>query len=185
MSGQPVSVRARGNGTAAYLKEMIQAQLSLSPRLKLFLVPDGAAEGEDLRDDAIIAPYASGGTQQVYLSAAPRPLSDFAPGVNTVPLTQVRVRTAARGQAYGPALVIKPVKDATTVAQLKATLIANARNFPNIPSDPAQVTLYFSPVFITADVLLGRKQRAALTDSDNLAACQIVNDDIIYLEYQK
>ena len=102
-----------------------------------------------------------------------------------MPLSQLRVRTAQRGQAYGPAMVIKPVSPTTTVAQVKATLIANARNFPGIPTDPAKLALYFSPVFITADVLLGRKQRATLADADSLAASQIVNDDIVYLEFQK
>ena len=34
-------------------------------------------------------------------------------------------------------------------------------------------------------MLLGRKQRAALKDADSLSACQMVNDDILYLEFQK
>ena len=49
----------------------------------------------------------------------------------------------------------------------------------------AAVTLYFSPVFITPDVLLGRKARAVMQPGDTLANCQIVNDDIIYLEFGK
>merc|ERR1719230_1119094 len=110
------------------------------------------------------------------LSAAPRPLSDFAPGAASIPpLTQVRVRTAQRGQAYGPAMIIKPVSTSTTVRQLKSTILANARNFPGMPADLSKLTLYFSPVFITADVLLGRKQKAALADDDSLAACQIIH----------
>ena len=58
-------------------------------------------------------------------------------------------------------------------AQLKATLL-QAKNFPGMPADPNKLTLYFSPVFITADVLLGRKQRAALKDTDSLSACQVI-----------
>ena len=67
-------------------------------------------------------------------------------------------------------------------AQLKAQLL-QAKNFPGMPADPSKLTLYFSPVFITADVLLGRKQRAALKDSDSLSVCQMVNDDIVYIEF--
>ena len=182
----PVVVRARSSGTAAYLKQMIQAQLFLSPRLTLTLTTGGnTGDGTDLRDDAVVEPYASGGAEQLLLSAAPRPLSDFAPGAaGAVPLVQIRVRSAQRGQAYGPAMVIKPVGPATSVAQLKATLL-QAKNFPGMPADPNKLTLYFSPVFITADVLLGRKQRAALKDTDSLSACQVVNDDIVYLEFLK
>ena len=183
----PVVVRARSSGTAGYLKQMIQAQLFLSPRLTLSLTTGGAtSDGTDLRDDAAVERYASGGAEQLLLSAAPRPLSDFAPGAAgvAVPLAQVRVRAAQRGQAYGPAMVIRPVGPGTTVAQLKATLL-QAKNFPGMPADPNKLTLYFSPVFITADVLLGRKQRAALKDTDSLSACQVINDDIVYLEFLK
>ena len=182
----PVVVRARSSGTAAYLKQMIQAQLFLSPRLTLTLTTGGnTSDGTDLRDDAVVERYASGGAEQLLLSAAPRPLSDFAVGAaGAVPLAQIRVRAAQRGQAYGPAMVIKPVGQGTTVAQLKATLL-QAKNFPGMPADPNKLTLYFSPVFITADVLLGRKQRAALKDADSLSACQVVNDDIVYLEFLK
>ena len=180
----PVVVRARPDGTAGYLKQMIQAQLFLSPRLTLTLTTGGStSDGTDLRDDAVIERYASGGSEQLLLSAAPRPLSDFAPGAaGALPLAQVRVRAAQRGQAYGPAIVAKPVGPGTTVAQLKAMLL-QAKNFPGMPADPSKLTLYFSPVFITADVLLGRKQRAALKDSDSLSLCQMVNDDIVYIEF--
>ena len=163
-----------------------QAQLFLSPRLTLTLTTGGnTGDGADLRDDAVVERYVSGGAEQLLLSAAPRPLSDFAPGAaGSVPLQQIRVRSAQRGQAYGPAMLIQPVGPDTTVAQVKATLLS-AKHFPGMPTDSNKLTLYFSPVFITADVLLGRKQRAALKDTDSLSACQVVNDDIVYLEFLK
>merc|ERR1719424_1370672 len=50
----PVVVRARSSGTAAYLKQMIQAQLFLSPRLTLTLTTGGnTSDGTDLRNDAV------------------------------------------------------------------------------------------------------------------------------------
>ena len=53
---------------------------------------------------------------------------------------------------------------------------------PGVPADAAGLKLYFSPVFITADVLLGRKRRAVLHPSASLAACQVFDGDILYLE---
>jgi hypothetical protein len=47
-------VRARANGTVAYLKEAIATQLSLSPRLALTLMPAG--KDAPLPNDSIIAP---------------------------------------------------------------------------------------------------------------------------------
>ena len=150
-----------------------QAQLFLSPRLTLTLTTSGnTGDVERLHDDAALEPYASDGAEQLRLSAAPRPLSDFAPGAaGAVPLQQIRVRSAQRGQAYGAAMVIKPVGPDTTVAQVKAMLIS-AKQFSGMPADPNKLTLYFSPVFITPDVLLSRKQRAVPMDTDSLSACQ-------------
>ena len=46
---------------------------------------------------------------------------------------------------------------------------------------PSSLKLYFSPVFITPDVLLGRKGRQVLNGTQTLGGAQLVDDDIVYL----
>ena len=147
--------------------------------------------GEELRDDAIIGQWANGrvaAADFLGLSAAPRPLSDFSQSERLEgrlpPLQDVRVRMVKRGVPHGVAAIVRGVSDGTKVSDLKQAIVgAGASFFQGAPRDAAAVTLYFSPVFITADVLLGRKQRAALKDSDSLSVCQMVNDDIVYIEF--
>jgi len=45
----------------------------------------------------------------------------------------------------------------------------------------AQCHLYFSPVFITPDVLLGRKTKQVLKPTQILGDAQLIDDDIVYL----
>ena len=46
---------------------------------------------------------------------------------------------------------------------------------------PERLALYFSPVFITPDVLLGRKEKQQLSPNQTLGAAQVIDDDILYL----
>lgn len=80
-------------------------------------------------------------------------------------------------------LLVKPVRPSTTVAELQWAVSSATELLPQVARDPSAVQLYFSPVFITPDVLLGRKARVQLDPTATLAASQIVDDDIIYLEY--
>ena len=61
---------------------------------------------------------------------------------------------------------------------------ARASFFQGAPRDAAAVTLYFSPVFITPDVMLGRKGQSKLKPTDSLALCQLTNNDILYAEWE-
>ena len=184
-----VTVRARASGTAAYLKRMVAVQLFLSPRLVLSVTT--AKGGDPLRDDVLVTPYAEGRIaspeQRLLLSAAPRPLSDFAPGAPGLqPLQQVRVRFTLRSVPQGPTVLLKPVGPNTTVGELQRALAASQMLQGSLGSlEPFNLKLYFSPVFITPDVLLGRKKKQELDPLSTLSACQIVDDDILYLEVQE
>ena len=215
----PVTVRARASGSVAYLKEMIQMQLYLSPRLSLTLKTVRAAaaaggahlrphpghtlthtsdprplqvRGEELRDDAIIGQWANGrvaAADFLGLSAAPRPLSDFSQSERLEgrlpPLQDVRVRMVKRGVPHGVAAIVRGVSDGTKVSDLKQAIVgAGASFFQGAPRDAAAVTLYFSPVFITPDVMLGRKGQSKLKPTDSLALCQLTNNDILYAEWE-
>lgn len=182
----PVTVRARASGSIAYLKRMISIQLFLSPRLTLSLTT--AKGGEALRDDAVISPFAEGRISspedRLLLSASPRPLSDFAPGAPGLPpLTQLRVRTMMRGTPQALTVVIKPVRASTTAAELINLLLKEPALTPVLGPDPKALQLYFSPVFVTPDVLLGRKSKHLVEPSAKLGALQVVDDDIMYLSY--
>ena len=61
------------------------------------------------------------------------------------------------------ASAVRGVSDGTKVSDLKQAIVgAGASFFQGAPRDAAAVTLYFSPVFITPDVLLGRKAKQLL-----------------------
>ena len=47
--------------------------------------------------------------------------------------------------------------------------------------EPSSLNLYFSPVFITPDVLLGRKTKQVLKGGQSLGDAQLIDDDIVYL----
>ncbi len=68
---------------------------------------------------------------------------------------------------------------------LQDLLLAISKHATLLPSvhgkAPAELSLYFSPVFITPDVLLGRKGKQKLKPSQTLSSAQLVDDDIIYL----
>ena len=46
---------------------------------------------------------------------------------------------------------------------------------------PESLPLYSSPVFITPDVLLGRKTKQVLKPTATLADAQLIDDDIVYV----
>ena len=80
------------------------------------------------------------------------------------------------------AAVIKGLTDATTVADIQKMVIAHRTLLPSVTTaDPSQVQLLFSPVFITPDVLLGRKTRQLLKPTLTMAAAQLIDDDILYV----
>ena len=145
--------------------------------------------GEELRDDAIIGQWANGrvaAADFLGLSAAPRPLSDFSQSERLEgrlpPLQDVRVRMVKRGVPHGVAAIVRGVSDGTKVSDLKQAIVgAGASFFQGAPRDAAAVTLYFSPVFITPDVLIGRKQKQVLKGTQTLADAQLIDDDIVYL----
>jgi len=182
----PVTVRARASGSVAYLKRMISIQLFLSPRLTLSLTTTKG--GEQLRDDVIIQPYAEGRIsspdERLLLTASPRPLTDFAPGAPGLPpLLQLRIRTMVRGTPQALTVVVKPVKSTTVAAEIISMLIKEPALQPVLGPNPRALNLYFSPVFVTPDVLLGRKQKHLVPPNATLASLQVVDDDIFYLSH--
>ncbi|KAL1508067.1 hypothetical protein AB1Y20_007663 [Prymnesium parvum] len=182
----PVTVRARASGSVAYLKRMISIQLFLSPRLTLSL--STSKGGERLRDDAIIQPFAEGRISspedRLLLTASPRPLSDFAPGAPGLPpLQQLRIRTMVRGTPQALTVVVKTVKPSTTAGQIISLLLKEPALQPVLGPDPTALNLYFSPVFVTPDVLLSRKQKHLIPPSATLGSLQVVDEDIFYLSY--
>jgi len=177
-----VAVRARLNGTCSYLKRQVLTQLHISPRLTLTITV--ASTGKALPDDAIIAPYADAKDgDQLLLSGAPRPLSDFFPGSAThAPLRQVRVRPTVRGAPSSNAVVIRGVRETTSINDVLAELTKHTDMVPELRGLPAgAASIYFSPVFITPDVLLGRKDKQLLQPTQTLASAQVIDDDILYL----
>ena len=177
-----VAVRARLNGTVAYLKRQVAMQLHISPRLALSIsLPSSDLP---LNDDAIIAPYAeSRGQARLLLSAAPRPLSDFFPGSAELPeLRQVRVRPTVGGVPENTSVIVRNVKETTTVRELQAIVARQYALLPLVTGvKPDKLHLYFSPVFITPDVLLGRADRQKMASTQTLMAAQVIDDDILYL----
>ena len=88
-----------------------------------------------------------------------------------------------RGTPQALTVVIKPVKPVTTAAQIISLLLKEPALQPVLGPDPRTLNLYFSPVFVTPDVLLGRKQKHVVEPSATLASLQVVDDDIFYLSY--
>jgi len=177
-----VAVRARINGTIAYLKRQVATQLHISPRLTLTI--SSSTSTQPLNDDVIISQYAEGhGSERLLLSAAPRPLSDFFPGATTLPiLRQLRVRMCRRGTPENDSVIVRGVKPSTTVREIQSVLTKQPGLLPTVHGmQPSDVDLYFSPVFITPDVLLGRQERQMLAGTQTLVSAQVIEDDIIYL----
>jgi len=177
-----VAVRGRLNGTIAYLKRQVATQLHISPRLTLAV--SSSSSSQPLNDDVIIAQYAEGkGTERLLLSAAPRPLSDFFAGSSSLPpLRQVRVRPCKGGVPESTSVIIKGVRATTTVREVQEMLVKQPGLLPAlVGKPPAAMHLYFSPVFITPDVLLGRAERQVLMPSMTLTSMQVVDNDILYL----
>ena len=99
------------------------------------------------------------------------------------PLQQLRIRTMVRGTPQALTVVVKPVKPTSTAAQIIQLLLKEPALQPVLGPDPAALNLYFSPVFVTPDVLLGRKQKHQVAPGATLASLQVVDDDIFYLSY--
>ena len=178
-----VAVRARLNGTVGYLKRQAAMQLHISPRLALTITAPSSSS-IPLADDAIISPYAEGKSGgRLQLSAAPRPLSDFflgAPGLPT--FRQVRVRPIVRGAPQAYAVVVKGVDSHTTVREVQQALAGAVSLLPVVQGHEVDaLSLLFSPVFITPDVLLGRKAKQVLAPTQTLGAAQVVEEDLLYL----
>ena len=177
-----VAVRARLNGTVGYLKQQIATQLHISPRLALSI--SSSAATFPLQDDAIIAPFAEGrGAERLLLSAAPRPLSDFFPGAANLPaFHQVRIRPMVRGVPQNFAVVLRGATEETTTREIQTILSRHPSLLPVVSGkSPERLALYFSPVFITPDVLLGRKGKQLLKPNMTLGQAQCIDDDILYL----
>ena len=177
-----VAVRARMNGTIAYLKRQVATQLHISPRLTLSM--STSSSKMPLHDDTMIAQYAEGrSNERLLLSAAPRPLSDFFPGAATLPpLRQVRVRPCVRDAPENASVIIRGVCETTTVRELQEILVSVPGLLPQVAGlKSSEINLYFSPVFITPDVLLGRAERQNLSPTKTLLQAQVIDDDILYL----
>ena len=177
-----VAVRARFNGTVGYLKRQVATQLHISPRLALTITASSSTI--PLNDDAIISPYADGqGAERLLLSAAPRPLSDFFPGAPSLPsFRQLRVRPLVRGVPQNFSVVVKGVTERTSVWELQQALSKHPSLLPTVEGKPpATLALFFSPVFITPDVLLGRKTKQVLKGTQTFSDAQLIDDDILYL----
>lgn len=110
--------------------------------------------------------------------ALARPLSAALPT-----LTQLRVRPLLRGTPQNFCVTVRGVAESTTVASLLEALAASPPAL--LPTVEGRATdeldLYFSPVFITPDVLLNRRSKQVLKPSQTLAEAQLVDDDIVYL----
>jgi len=174
-----ITVRARSRGTAYHLKRMVAIQLHISPRLDIQL----QVSGRTLRDDAPIEQYDDSHAQRLSLVIKPRPLSEFMTSEAQQTIKQLRIRPTRRGTAMDTVFIATPVSATTTVSELQLALSRATQLLPAIPSDPASIRLLFSPVFVTPDLLLGRKSRVLMNPESSLARCQVVNDDILYLEY--
>ena len=70
----------------------------------------------------------------------------------------------------------------TTVLQVQQQLATQASLLPMVVGvPPEELKLYFSPVFITPDVLIGRRSKQLLKPNSTLRQAQLIDDDIIYL----
>ena len=204
-----VVVLALASADVAHLKEMVQLQLNLSPRLEILLSLASAQGGGVLPDDAPIFDYSrtaastrdhpgrSQGTiahgrhmpavDDLSLSSRPYPLSGFdkiSPAV--APPSQLRVRACKGGIPFGAAVLVRGVQPGSTVNDIKSAVIKAPQLFAGIESaggDPDKVSLYFSQVFFAPDVLLGRRARSTLAGIAPLSSCKLVKDDILYVEY--
>ena len=100
------------------------------------------------------------------------------------PLRQVRVRPMVRGVPQNFAVTVRVGEEAenTTVLQVQRQLAQQTSLLPMVAGRaPEDIRLYFSPVFITPDVLLGRKSKQLLKRNSTLGQAQMIHDDIIYL----
>ena len=80
------------------------------------------------------------------------------------------------------ALILRGVSEATTISELHALLASADSILPSVRDRPvASFRLFFSPVFITPDVLLASQDRQQLQPTQTLGAAQVIDDDIIYL----
>lgn len=80
-------------------------------------------------------------------------------------------------------MVVKPVHSATTAGQIISALANQPALQPLLGPDPGNLQLYFSPVFVTPDVLLSRKQKNLIPHDATLGSLQVVDDDIFYLAH--
>ena len=87
-----------------------------------------------------------------------------------------------RGVPQNFSVVLRNASEKTTVADVQDILAANNTLLPMVQGvAPEAINLYFSPVFITPDVLLGRKSKQLLKPNSTLGQAQCIDDDIIYL----
>ena len=92
------------------------------------------------------------------------------------------MRPVVRGVPQAFAVVVKGVSEHTSVKELQQLLVRHPTLLPNVAAkDPSSLALYFSPVFATPDVLLGRKSKQLLKPSQTLTSAQVIDDDILYL----
>ena len=92
------------------------------------------------------------------------------------------MRLIVRGALDSNTVVVRGVGGATTVRNLQCALSIH----PVLPSVVHEIAsenlvLYFSPVFITPDVLLGHKEKHQLSPNQTLGSAQVIDDDILYL----
>mmetsp|Transcript_3567 Transcript_3567/g.5465 ORF Transcript_3567/g.5465 Transcript_3567/m.5465 type:complete len:93 (+) Transcript_3567:2-280(+) len=88
-----------------------------------------------------------------------------------------------RGTPQALTVVVKTVKPSTTAGQIISLLLKEPALQPVLGPDPTALNLYFSPVFVTPDVLLSRKQKHLIPPSATLGSLQVVDEDIFYLSY--
>jgi len=92
------------------------------------------------------------------------------------------VRPLVRGVPQNFSAVVKGISERTTVRELQLELAKHSQLLPTVEGvDPATIALYFSPVFITPDVLIGRKAKQVLKGTQTMVDAQLIDDDIVYL----
>ncbi|KOO30228.1 hypothetical protein Ctob_004352 [Chrysochromulina tobinii] len=104
-------------------------------------------------------------------------------GAATLPqLRQVRVRPCVRDAPENASVIIRGVCETTTVRELQEIVASVPGLLPQVAGlKSSEINLYFSPVFITPDVLLGRAERQKLSPTKTLQQAQVIDDDILYL----
>ena len=87
-----------------------------------------------------------------------------------------------RGVPQNFSVVVKGVTERTSVWELQQALSKHPSLLPTVEGKPpATLALFFSPVFITPDVLLGRKTKQVLKGTQTFSDAQLIDDDILYL----